>query len=133
MYFRSPSQSLAHDRNLTAYYKSLQEQQARGELADGFVLPTSPAAAEMVAGAASRYDMLATDLSETLLHEPYPPAAGSAAGQQQQQHPQQHQQRQRRRPSSSSRSAADQQQQHKQQENQQQRRRPGQHASTSSS
>lgn len=134
MYFRSPSQSLAHDRNLTAYYKSLQEQQARGELADGFVLPTSPAAAEMVAGAASRYDMLATDLSETLLHEPYPPAAaGSTAGQQQQQHLQ-HQQRQRRRPSSSSRSAADQQQQqHKQQESQQQRRRPGQHASTSSS
>jgi hypothetical protein len=32
MYFRSPSQSLAHDRNLTSYYKALQEQQARGEL-----------------------------------------------------------------------------------------------------
>jgi hypothetical protein len=35
MYFRSPSQSLAHDRNLTSYYKALQEQQARGELQVG--------------------------------------------------------------------------------------------------
>jgi hypothetical protein len=121
MYFRSPSQSLAHDRNLTAYYKSLQEQQARGELQDGLVLPSSPAAAETVAAAAARYDMLATDLSDTLLHEPYPTAAAAAAtagakGEQQQR-------RQRR-----SSSISVDQHQHQQQ---QQRRRPG--ASSTSS
>ncbi len=50
---------------------TVQEQQARGELQEGFnVLPSSPAAAETVAAAAARYDMLATDLSDTLLHEP---------------------------------------------------------------
>jgi hypothetical protein len=116
MYFRSPSQSLAHDRNLTAYYKSLQEQQARGELQDGLVLPSSPAAAETVAAAAARYDMLATDLSDTLLHEPYPTAAAVAAagakGEQRRsssisvdQQQLQHQQQQRRRPGASSTSS----------------------------
>ena len=130
MYFRSPSQSLAHDRNLTSYYKSLQEQQARGELQDGLILPTSPAAAETVADAAARYDMLATDLSDTLLHEPYPAAARAAAavaaaatgskqhGQQQQQQPTTGSGRQRRRTSSSNSSV-------EQQHQQQRRRQPG--------
>jgi hypothetical protein len=128
MYFRSPSQSLAHDRNLTSYYKSLQEQQARGELQDGLILPTSPAAAQTVADAAARYDMLATDLSDTLLHEPYSAAAGAAAavaaaatgskqhGQQQQ--PTTGSGRQRRRTSSSNSSV-------EQQHQQQRRRQPG--------
>jgi hypothetical protein len=53
------------------------------------ILPSSSTAAATVAAAAARYDMLATDLSESLAE---PPAAAAAGGQQHRRQQQQQQQ-----------------------------------------